>query len=290
MKSIFNPPEIQYDFFIAYSSASAEQANAMHDLLADSSSVYLDRINLQAGQNWASAIQEAQTASRVTVALICHEYKAAFYAQEEVAAGIAYERVWKEARHRVVPVYLNGIPLDPVQIPYGLRCKHALDVVKEGGLKAVAKKLKDILGPSTPGSAPGPNPKHAVIALKHPLKQYPTGPLVPSELVSAELVQSYAQLIRQFEALQVVADANRFRLEADPDDPEVTIIKEFQLLPVYSVPPYAFWLHAFAEARMHGPRMLAALLMVVPDDQFEPKARMNRRELLESRLFSKNQS
>lgn len=286
MKSISNPPDIQYDFFIAYPSAAVEQANAIHDLLADSSQVYLDSINLKAGQNWATAIQEAQAASRMTVALICHEYQAAYYAQEEVAAGIAYERVWGKALHCIVPVFLNGIPLDPAQIPYGLRCKHALDMLKLGGLKSVAGKLKDMLGPSIVNSAPGSTPKRTAVAFEHPLKQYPTGPLVPSELVCAELVQSYAQLIRQFEAQQVIADANRFRLEADPEDPAATTIKEFQLLPVYSVPPYAFWLSAFVEARLHGPRMLAALLMVVPDDQFGVKARSNRHALLDSLLKS----
>ncbi len=284
MHSISNPPDPQYHFFIAYPSTAAKQAEELFDLLTDSHKVYLDSRNLLAGQNWTTALSMAQAASLITVALICQEYQSAFYAQEEVAAGIAYERVWGNTRHIVVPIYLNGLPLDPVQIPYGIRVKQALDAIKESSLEAVAVKLKAMLGPSTSTYKEPPT------TYEHPLKKYPTHPLVPAEWVSTELVQSYAQIIRQFEALQVITDANRFRREADLDDPKATTIKEYQLLPVYSVPPYAFWLNVFYEARLHGPRMLAALLMVVPDDQFEAKARLNRRELLESLLVSKNQS
>jgi len=183
-------------------------------------------------------------------------------------------------RHKIIPVYIGGFPKDPIQIPYGLRCKNALVAHEPDELKEVAKQLITLLPPQ---KMPSP---YIPIPDIHPLKKYPTSPMVQPHIVSTSLIQEYARLIRQHEALQVIAEANAFRLEADPNDPKTTIIKEFQLVPVYTVAPYAFWLDAFKEARLHGPRMLAALLMVVPDDQFEPKARENRRQLLDNLLMS----
>lgn len=117
--------------------------------------------------------------------------------------------------------------------------------------------------------------------LAHPLKKYPAGPMVEAHLIGAVLVQQYAKLIRQEEALQVIAAANAFRLEADPN---ASVIREYQLKPVATVTPYAFWLDVFKEARMHGPRMVAALLLVFPDELFDAKARENRQNLLDKAL------
>ena len=127
-------------------------------------------------------------------------------------------------------------------------------------------------------------PKHpeVVITSEHPLKKYPPGPVVDAHLIGTVLIQNYAKTIRQSDALQIIAAANALRLEADP---EAAIIKEYHLAPVFTVTPYAFWVDVFKEARLCGPRMVAALLLVVPPLLFEPATQENRRQLLEVDLL-----
>lgn len=272
----FNPPSIEYDFFICYPSADAAEAMALKALLDTKHKVFLDQDCLQPGENWTMELSNHQAAAKMTIALISRNYSSAIYAQEEVATGIAFERRWSKDRHCVVPVYLNGIPQDIREIPYGLRCKQSI-VKIENGMVGVAKKLSAMLA-SIPQQADD-QPQN-----NHPLHKYPVYPAVPAEFVSTALIQSYARLIYPFEASQVIAEANRLVHEAGgaPND----MIQEHYLVPPFSNAPYQFWLDAFKEARLHGPRMTAALLMVVPDDRFEEKAKANRFELLKSTLVN----
>jgi hypothetical protein len=62
--------------------------------------------------------------------------------------------------------------------------------------------------------------------------------------------------------LNVVAAANNLRQAADPSDPRVTVISPSYL--VMNDTAYAAWRSIFNEARLNSPRMLAAILMVLP--------------------------
>lgn len=115
---------------------------------------------------------------------------------------------------------------------------------------------------------------------RHELHAYPRFPMVPSHKISISIKQAYADLIPVREARGLIDQANSFRLEADPGDATVTLIKQSRLRSPEDNPPIDFWIDAFNEAGKHGPRMLAALLLSIDDAQFDEQAKQSRRELL----------
>ena len=50
-----------------------------------------------------------------------------------------------QSKHRVVPVYLDGVTADRDHVPYGLRVKHGLTANKDDGLALVAQQLLELL-------------------------------------------------------------------------------------------------------------------------------------------------
>lgn len=115
----------------------------------------------------------------------------------------------------------------------------------------------------------------------HFLQAYPRGPMVEGHLIDSRIVESYAKLIRPELALSYINKANQLRKAADPLDERATIIEAYTLLSPTNSRPLDFWLDAFHEARLHGPRMLAALLHVLVDDQFPKEIQEARRTLLQ---------
>lgn len=115
----------------------------------------------------------------------------------------------------------------------------------------------------------------------HELHRYPRGPMVEAFRVNMSIKAAYAAYVDPTEAHAIVGEANAFRLESDPDDSSVTLIKLGNLPPPLGVRPRAYWEAAFGEACLHGPRMLAALLLVVPDDLFPENAKTARAKLLQ---------
>jgi hypothetical protein len=255
-----------YDVFIAHSSREKEKSLAIYNLLSDYR-VFLDFISVKEGKDWDTEIAEAQKKSRVTLALISGDFQSAYYAREEVAAAISYSRKRPES-HILIPVYLESISDD--QIPYGLRLKHSI-FLRGNDFSELTATLQRVLSSNdTPTVAP----------LRHFLLSFPRGPLVEGHLIRREIIEAYATSLKPFEFLQVIAEVNAFRKEADPDDPRVTIIKSIFLPPPGSVAPIQFWINVFDEACRHGPRMLASLLTVVPSDQFPEQAQTQKERLL----------
>jgi hypothetical protein len=105
--------------------------------------------------------------------------------------------------------------------------------------------------------------------------------MVEMSKVSRNIIEAYAAAIRPTDSAFVVSQANAFRSEADPGDPDVTTIRLINLPPPGTVPPYVFWSDVFSEACLNGPRMLAALLLVVKDTQFSAGTKADRQELLD---------
>jgi hypothetical protein len=131
---------------------------------------------------------------------------------------------------------------------------------------------------SAPGLLPMPTQP---LKTRHVLHQYPLSPLVPSHKVSRRIKQMYADLIPVREARQWIDTANSFRQDADPEDSTITLIRQSHLRSPVDNAPIDFWIDAFGEAGRHGPRMLAALLLVLDDAQFDEHAKQDRRRLLE---------
>lgn len=253
-----------WDIFIAHSAREKEMAQAIFNALAGYK-VFLDFVCLKAGSDWDISISEAQKQSKITLALISGDFNKAYYAREEVAAGIALSRK-NPNYHQLIPIYLDEISTE--NIPYGLRLKHSI-FLKRGSINDLAEQIKKALNHEDP-----------VNTSVHFLSTFPRGPYVNGDDVKRDIIEGYASLLKPYEFLQVISEVNSYRKEADPDDPNITLIKPFHLPPPGSVSALEFWQAVFDEARKHGPRMLASLLTVVPDDQFPESARIKKQKLL----------
>jgi hypothetical protein len=153
----------RYDYFIAHAGADVAAAKALRELLVPALHVFLDACDLEPGTAWDAGLAKAQRESAATVALLSPATEVAYYLREEIASAIAYQR-HEPALHRLIPVYLNGVPRDPAQIPYGLRALHALDA-GAGGLEAVAAQLVQMASGLAAPPPPSPAPKADRFAL-----------------------------------------------------------------------------------------------------------------------------
>ncbi len=115
----------------------------------------------------------------------------------------------------------------------------------------------------------------------HVLHAFPKGPMVSFHMVSRNLKDAYAAYIQPAQAHAVLSEAIAFRKQADPEESQATCIRHADLPAPAAVPPSVYWQAAFTEACLHGPRMLAAMLLVVPDLAFASSVRLERQHLLE---------
>jgi len=267
----------KWDFFLAYANPDKAAADELYSLLHPDRQVFLDHFSLSPGVQWDLEIPRAQRASRATVVLVSSRSQAALFQREEISVAIALFRKDASA-HRVLPVYLDGSASTLGAGIYGLRLFQGLDVLKEGGLAAVARKLCDLsTHPSSEVSSETPQPETS----PNVLERFPRGPVVDFFRVSRSLIEAYAMIVRPTDAAMVVGQANALRIEADADDPDVTYIKLFHLPPPETVPPFVYWSDVFSEACRHGPRMLGAVLLSLQDTQFSARAKDDRQKLLQ---------
>jgi hypothetical protein len=157
----------RFTYFIAHAGADEARALALHALLAPSLPVFLDTVNLRPGDDWDRQLPLHQRQSRATVALVSAAVESAYYLREEIASAIAYHRR-DPTEHRLIPVYLDGVPKDPAAIPYGLRALDHLDAAVLG-LPGVAERLVQLAGaladappPPLPAATPPPADRFAL--------------------------------------------------------------------------------------------------------------------------------
>lgn len=143
---------------------------------------------------------------------------------------------------------------------------------RESGFQELLKAIEHVMGEM----------EEAPAAVGHILHQYPRGPMVETHRISFKLIEAYAEAFQYGKASVIIDEANRYRKEADVDDPRVTLIKHLNLPPVDHTRPFNYWSDAFNQACLNGPRMLAALLLVVPDTQFPLEVQTERQKLLDS--------
>jgi hypothetical protein len=118
-------------------------------------------------------------------------------------------------------------------------------------------------------------------AATHPLHAFPRSPMVEAYLIPIDLVRAYARWANTpTKAREIVEEAIRIRREADEGDADVTVIDQADLPPVTQVAPYEYLQAAFTEARLHGPRMLAALILAVNETHLPQEAKAARQHLL----------
>ncbi len=256
-----------WDFFIAYSKKDEELALKIYDELQPSLKVFIDSKCIPLGSDWDIIIPQEQSQSKCTLALISSNIQQAYYAREEIAKAVVLTRAQPDM-HKLIPVFIGEV--SPENIPYGLRLKQGISITSTN-LKEVKKQLSSLIT-----ETPLRNEE-----AQHYLSNFPRGPMVPANLIKRGIIEAYAELLRPYEFNQVISEANAFRLEADVGVSNVTTLKIYSLPPYGTVPPLQYWIEAFNEARLHGPRMLAALLQVVPDDYFSDKVKKQKIELLQ---------
>jgi TIR domain len=159
--------EPRYMFFLAHTGRDTERAKELRNLLHPGVPIFLDTYDLVPGDEWDVELPRRQRQALATVALLSASTEAAYYLREEIASAIAYQRHEPDT-HRLIPVYLDGVPKNPAQIPYGMRVRHALDAARLGmvGVAAELKKVATALAiapfPSLPPDMPEPADRIAI--------------------------------------------------------------------------------------------------------------------------------
>lgn len=259
-----------WDIFIAYPHPNRQLAENLYSLLKTKCRVFLDSVNIPLGSDWDMEIQKALECSRITVVLVTENSNVSYYMRDEIAFAVKMSRDKPEG-HIVIPIYLGVSPSELEKIPYGLRLKQGIYLSDDKELLKAAGALLKLQAIEIRESSE--NVKND----EHILRNFPRGPIVEGFRIPRSIIRAYASNIRSFEAYKVIDEANAFRREVDNN---CTIIEHADLPPANSVRPYEFWLDVFSEACLHGPRMLAAILLTVPDDQFPGKTREAREELI----------
>ncbi len=270
-------PPAAWDFFIIHASPDAALAAELHAALRDEFTVFLDRASLPLGEEWDEALGRALTQTRVFLVLVTPHLDGAHFAREEYQRAINLRRAAPHAR-AVVPI----TPVPQAMLPYGLGLFHGLDFGRDGGLAGVTRRLKAEFGarrPEPPATV-GPGAPAG-----HPLHSYSRYGRVPPEFVTEALVTAFASLhdplLGPTLGLMFVDKASGFRRSADPDDPGVTVVEAYELPTPGAVPPLVFWRAVLSAARLHSPRMLAAVLLTANTNAFSDPARADHRRLLD---------
>ena len=132
--------EINYDFFVAYSSVDRRAAQDLSWRLSDlKRRVFFDKSGLGEGVAWDSQLLEALEQSRVVAVLISPNTPSAHYEREEAVRAVAAMR--SDPDRFVVPILLPGA--QAVDVPYGLLVQQSIDGNLSGGMERVAATLND---------------------------------------------------------------------------------------------------------------------------------------------------
>ncbi|MFZ5961782.1 esterase/lipase family protein [Thalassococcus sp. BH17M4-6] len=111
------------------------------------------------------------------------------------------------------------------------------------------------------------------------VEDFPVGPIV-KQYSAFNLARSYADCFDHFEARALIGKINEARRQASRDKVDVGQIRKGKLPDAGIVGLENFWLEVFEQAALHGPRMMASILLSVDHPQLSDAAKMERSELL----------
>ncbi|MBS1702943.1 MAG: toll/interleukin-1 receptor domain-containing protein [Armatimonadetes bacterium] len=261
----------RYDVFVAHTQQGIPCARHLSEILRGGQcKVFLDLDSMEAGDSWDIKIPACLQRSKVILLLITKDWSESPYFREEVIRSIALERN-QPSNYHVLTILVDAIPVG--ELPYGTLTKQHIHVMGEDYPNALVQHVYSILSMEVSVEKP---------VFEHELHHYPTGPMVPSLSIPRDLVRTYADLIPAAHCRDVIDEADALRLEADPG-PETTIVQHRELLIPEYTPTYNYWSMAFNTAGLHGPRMVAALVMAGPKpEQMSDVTRLKRDALLET--------
>ena len=192
-----------------------------------------------------------------------------------IAAGCLYETErWPNACH-VVEIFHDdaGQPLR-----YGVRFRgwslrgHWFD---DNGLYKGTREGR--LEWTTRSRPPTTTASIAEESIVDQLRGYMDGPLVDGTLISRALKESFAAALPDHaRRMAAVAEAGLLCKRADPG----SVVLEAIYLPPKSEDAFSFWQQTFEEARLLGPRFVAALVLAQSPRSFRESAKRDRERLL----------
>lgn len=132
-----------WDVFLAYAGPDRELADQLYGALqVRGMRTFMDRYRLGSAKEWAFELVNAQASARATVVLISPNYERAWYQDEEIQRAIYLKRRWQRL---LIPVYRDGRPSDPADVPYGLYRLEPLDLPGVGGVQGAAAAIRGLL-------------------------------------------------------------------------------------------------------------------------------------------------
>jgi hypothetical protein len=268
-----------WDFFLSYASSDRQVAQQLYEELHPRFQVFFDIESLPLGLPFDRELIDALNHSATTVVFVSSASAHAMYQREEVVRAIALMRR-TNGHHRVVPVYVDGAQpsADEVSI-LGAPLLQGV-AMQPGGIKAVAVRLAALAGERGNGDSRGVADWPAAPGRAHPLFAFPEGGRVGAERVRRALIEAAARSYTGAAASLLVSEANALRIEAEPDDPDASVIRMVNLPDASVVAPMQYWIAVFTEARLQGPRMLAALLLSISARSWSAEERQMRDALL----------
>ena len=278
MPLIETPPSktgFLWDIFISHAGSERARAEQLYGLISPRASTFLDSKCIRPGDRWQEVLTEALNGSCVAAVLISTASQSSYFQQDDCASAISLARDSNNER-RVVPVYLDGMPRSTDWNLFGLHVLHGISVPDSGGLDGTARRLVDLVVTGRGMSKPE--------VQDHVLHQFPQI-RVASDKIDERLVEAYARAFSQARALMFLDRANAFRLEADAN---ATVIDTVDLRPIETVQPINWWHGVFTEARLHGARMIAALLLTATRYEFPENVLVLRENLLNSLRMKTN--
>lgn len=137
------PLEPAWDLFLSYAGPDQALALELHGALAALGVLtFVDRRGLGGGESWGAALRNAQAASRGTLVLISPGFESAWYQDEEIQRAVQLARGWQRL---LIPLYRDGRPSSPREVPYGLYRLEPLDLVSAGGVRGAARQVRVLL-------------------------------------------------------------------------------------------------------------------------------------------------
>lgn len=137
------PAQPAWDVFLAYAGPDATLALELHRALEVCGlRTFIDRRGQRAGEPWDFALKNAQASARGTVVLVSPHSGAAWYQAEEIQRAIHLKRAYQRF---LIPLYRDGRPRDPEDVPYGLFRLEPLDLPGCGGIPGAAVAIRDLL-------------------------------------------------------------------------------------------------------------------------------------------------
>ena len=126
--------------FFCYARVDRDTVHSLYmRLRKDSVDVWLDKENLQPGQNWQHEIREAILKSDVVIVCISRGFdKQHGYRHEELKIALEKARSFADDEIFIIPARL-----EKCEMPESLRHLHRVDLFEPGGYKNLIHTLRD---------------------------------------------------------------------------------------------------------------------------------------------------